>query len=86
MENPHHSEVTPTANKSRALETFFFEEYYMYVEHYVYNKEEHINIYIYMLEMCIYIYTSRTCKVTYNQWKVIWQTKTSCIYNGGTLY
>ena len=45
MENPHHSEVNPTANKSRALETFFFEEYYMYVEHYVYNKEEHI-IYI----------------------------------------
>ena len=57
MENPHHSEVTPTANKSRALETFFFEEYYMYVEHYVYNKEEHINIYIYIyIYRYIYIY------------------------------
>ena len=60
VESPHENEVTPTTNKSRALETFFFEEYYMYVEHYVYNKEEHINIYIYryiyMLEMCIYIY------------------------------
>ena len=51
MENPHHSEATPIANKSSALETFFFEEYYMYVEHYVYNKEEHI-IYIYRYIYC----------------------------------
>jgi len=30
VESPHENEVTPTANKSRALETFFFEEHYMY--------------------------------------------------------
>ena len=30
VERPHENEVIPTANKSRALETFFFEEHYMY--------------------------------------------------------
>ena len=30
VESPHENEVTPTANKSRALETFFFEKHYMY--------------------------------------------------------
>ena len=28
---------------------------------------------------------SRTCKVTYNQWKVIWRAKPH-VYNSGTLY
>ena len=51
----------------------------MYVEHYVYDKKS-IHIYIYMLEMWIYIYMRGTWKVTYNQWKVIWRTKTSYIW------